>query len=332
LLKKAQNIPVAVWLDSMSTIPNMTQHLDSALAQQQRDGRPVAITFVVYDLPDRDCAAAASNGELDVKNDGLNKYKQLYIDPIVSVFSRYPSVGRIVAVVEPDSLPNLATNMGVAKCQEAQSAYKEGIAYALQKLSALSNVHIYLDAAHGGWLGWDDNRAKAAAVFKEVLGMAGNPDIRGFITNTANYQGLGCATCSDDPCKLMSQYNKAIDEIHFVQLFSASLESAGITGKKFLIDTSRNGVANMRKDCSNWCNIKGAGLGIRPIANPSQSPLLDALVWIKTPGEADGTSDQSAQRYDYHCGSSDSFIPSPQAGQWNHDYFVMLCQNANPPL
>merc|ERR1719198_2143660 len=102
----------------------------------------------------------------------------------------------------------------------------------------------------------------------------------------------------------------------------------------YITDTSRNGVTNERSDCANWCNIKGAGLGRRPTTDVSDLGLsnLDALVWIKTPGESDGTSDSTAKRHDPMCNSGDSFIPAPEAGQWHTDFFVMLTKNANPPI
>jgi cellulose 1,4-beta-cellobiosidase len=67
----------------------------------------------------------------------------------------------IVLVIEPDSLPNLATNLGDPNCGNSatQTAYKTGIAYAINKFKNL-NVTMYLDAAHGGWLGWSDNLIK----------------------------------------------------------------------------------------------------------------------------------------------------------------------------
>lgn len=100
-------------------------------------------------------------------------------------------------------------------------------------------------------------------------------------------------TSTSDPCKLRSQYNFAIDEIHYIDLLDKALKSHGITGMGYITDTSRNGVTNERRDCSNWCNIQGAGLGVRPTTNTSSYGLtnLDALVWVKTPGESDGTSD-----------------------------------------
>ena len=102
----------------------------------------------------------------------------------------------------------------------------------------------------------------------------------------------------------------------------------------YITDTSRNGVTNERNDCSNWCNIKGAGLGRLPSSNVSDLGLnnLDAVVWVKTPGESDGTSDQNAKRHDQHCNSSDSYIPAPEAGQWSEDIFIMLAKDAVPGI
>ena len=41
-------------------------HLDAALAQQNASGKRVVFQVVIYDLPNRDCSALASNGELGV--------------------------------------------------------------------------------------------------------------------------------------------------------------------------------------------------------------------------------------------------------------------------
>ena len=78
---------------------------------------------MVYDLPNRDCAALASNGELDISNNGLQYYEQDYINPIATLLTAYEHTNlRVVAVIEPDSLPNLVTNTSVANCAQAQSA------------------------------------------------------------------------------------------------------------------------------------------------------------------------------------------------------------------
>jgi cellulose 1,4-beta-cellobiosidase len=286
LLQKAANLPVAFWIDRMAKIPEITAALDGAKAQQATTGKPTLTAFVIYDLPNRDCAAGASNGEISCAGDascaqGLSTYQHNYIDPIVNIMKQYPNQP-IVAIVEPDSLPNLATNIGMPNCAAAQTAYKQGIAYAVQQLSTMSNVHIYIDAAHGGWLGWPANLQSIASIFNEVLVMAGGANkVRGFVTNVSGYQALGSTTSTEDPCNLASQYNFAINEVKYVDLLSQALATVGITDKGFIIDTSRNGVPNTRTSCSNWCNINNAGLGMRQLLQEVlvlATPFLDVSI------------------------------------------------------
>lgn len=80
---------------------------------------------------------------------------ELTVSAIVAIIKKYPKVA-ISLIIEPDSLPNLVTNANVAACQASASGYREGVAYALKQLN-LPNVAMYLDAGHGGWLGWNDN-------------------------------------------------------------------------------------------------------------------------------------------------------------------------------
>ena len=204
-------------------------------------------------------------------------------------------------------------------------AYRRGIAYAIAKLS-LPNVSIYLDAGHSQWLGWPRNLPKSVAIYKQVLAAAGGIDkIRGFAVNVSNYNPikdpLTTRTTPDEPSP---------DERAYVAELTTALEKAGITGKRFLIDTSRNGRPNIRTSDGNWCNIKGAGVGERPRAAPE--PLVDAYVWIKPPGDSDGIADRSAARFDENCVSDDAAPGAPEAGQLFEPYLLDLVRNANPPL
>ncbi|MEQ0565359.1 glycoside hydrolase family 6 protein, partial [Amycolatopsis sp. NEAU-NG30] len=143
-MAKVANTSTAVWLDRIAAIAGTSSsrglrgHLDAALAQQS-GSTPVTIQIVIYDLPNRDCSALASNGELLIAQNGLARYKAEYIDPIAAILAdpKYKPL-RIVTVIEPDSLPNLITNTSLAKCAEAQSsgAYVQGVQYALNKLHA----------------------------------------------------------------------------------------------------------------------------------------------------------------------------------------------------
>jgi cellulose 1,4-beta-cellobiosidase len=323
-LEKMTTEPTAIWLDSIAKVASVKRTLDDAAAQQQQSGTPVVTLFVIYDLPNRDCAAGASNGELLVDNGGLATYETQYIDAIAAEFAAHSQV-RIAAIVEPDSLPNLATNLSIPKCAASEAAYRAGVAYAIQKLSA-PNVSLYLDAAHAGWLGWPDNTAKIVTIFSEVLTAAGGADkIRGFATNTANYTVL-----HEVPELFDYQSNPCHDELTYVQKLGAALEGAGITGKRFVIDTSRNGVGGERQQWGSWCNVHGAGLGERPVADPVAG--LDAYLWIKPPGESDGGSDATAPRYDSSCSNQDAILGAPPAGTWFNTEFLSLVQHASPPL
>lgn len=43
------------------------------------------VDLVIYDLPNRDCHAKASNGEFFVNQNGVQNYQTLYIDKIVDI-------------------------------------------------------------------------------------------------------------------------------------------------------------------------------------------------------------------------------------------------------
>ena len=321
---QAAEQPTAVWIDSIASIGKVIPTLDQAKEQQVAKGKPMLSVFVVYDMPNRDCAAEASNGELQVEQNGEARYQREFIDPIAALFQARPDQP-IAVVLEPDSLANLATNMALPKCKASRSVYKDATVYAIRKL-ALPNVSIYLDAAHAGWLGWDDNRNKIAKVYKQVLSDAGGPHmVRGFATNVSNYGHL----TNKDLAKLEPS-NPCQNELDYVRLLRETLSMYGIKDKPFIVDTSRNGRGNLRGKSGYWCNLRGAGLGERPVADPL--PGIDAYFWLKVPGESDGISDPTQPRYDAFCSSPDSVKNAPQAGQWFESYFIDLVHNAEPPF
>jgi cellulose 1,4-beta-cellobiosidase len=127
---RVSNNPTGVWLDRIaaiagsSTAMGLRAHLNAAVQQDAANGAtPLYAQFVVYDLPNRDCSALASNGELKISENGLARYKTEYIEPIAAILAdpAYSAL-RIVLIIEIDSLPNLITNTNVAACAEAQSS------------------------------------------------------------------------------------------------------------------------------------------------------------------------------------------------------------------
>ena len=173
-LQLIRNAPSAFWIDKREKIRGAGLHtLEGILtdaAQKSTLRSKQTVVFMVYDLPNRDCNARASNGELcctylpdgrcdyskntDNCQAGLNQYMTEYIDPYVEVVSRFQDNVNIALVIEPDSLPNLITNMGNPACRNSERVYKDGISYAVKQFASKSpKVWLYLDAGHGGWLG-----------------------------------------------------------------------------------------------------------------------------------------------------------------------------------
>ncbi|KAJ5683376.1 hypothetical protein N7462_006541 [Penicillium macrosclerotiorum] len=320
---KVAEVPSFVWLDTAAKVPTMGTYLADIQSKNAAGASPpIAGIFVVYDLPDRDCAALASNGEYSIANNGLANYKA-YIDLIRAQIVKYSDVQTIL-VIEPDSLANLVTNLNVAKCANAQAAYLEGINYALIQLN-LPNVAMYLDAGHAGWLGWSANLQPAATLFANVYKNASSPAaVRGLATNVANYNAWTISSCPS-----YTSGNTNCDEKLYVNAIAPLLSAAGFSAH-FITDTSRNGVQPTKQNAwGDWCNVIGTGFGVRPTTDTGDT-LEDAFVWVKPGGECDGTSDTTSSRYDAHCGYSDALQPAPEAGTWFEAYFEQLLVNANP--
>ncbi|TDZ33144.1 1,4-beta-D-glucan cellobiohydrolase CEL6A [Colletotrichum spinosum] len=321
---KVAEVPSFAWLDKREKISLM----NSTLAQirklnQEGANPPFAGTYVVYNFPDRDCSAKSSAGELVIAEDGINKYKKEYIDPIAALAKEYSDT-RIVFIYEPDGLANLVTNLAVPKCAGAADTYKEATDYAFKTLN-LDNVAIYADAGHAGWLGWDANLKPAAELYAEVYKKAGSPKaVRGLVTNVSNFNGWNLTTAPS-----YTTPNKQWDESKFHAALTPALKEAGYPAN-YLLDQGRSGKQPTgRQIWGDWCNIKEVGFGARPTVKTGID-TLDAIVWVKPGGESDGTSDSTASRYDEKCSSASSVTPAPEAGAWFQEYFEMLLKNADP--
>ncbi|KAF9443221.1 glycoside hydrolase family 6 protein [Macrolepiota fuliginosa MF-IS2] len=336
--RTVKDVSTFLWIDSVANISRFETQLTEAVRKQSATGAKYIFPFVIYNLPDRDCSAAASAGEFSVANQGEQLYRQ-FVDRITSIVQAHSKADQhlqFAIIVEPDSIGNIVTNTGVAKCAGAADAYERGIAYVIEQLGRLPNVALYLDAAHSNWLGWPGNLEPTAAVFADILSIANgnqtNPTnpakIRGFSTNVSNYNGYNPTT--PDPIYGAGPDNPNWSEFRYAQALQPFLEARGLPAH-FIIDQGRSGQQNIRSEGGNWCNVNNAGYGIRPTTETGED-IVDALVWVKPGGESDGTSDETAARFDSNCVGPNAKIPAPEAGTWFNDYVEMLVQNANPPL
>jgi cellulose 1,4-beta-cellobiosidase len=389
-MRQVANYPTFVWLDSIAAVNGtngyprgLAGHLDKALEQDAN-----AIGIVIYNLPNRDGSALASNGELLIAQKGLERYKTEYIDAIFKIIKqeKYAKL-RIVMVIEPDSLPNLVTNLNFPRVKEAETtgAYVQGVQYAIGTLRSLSNTYAYVDIGHAGWMGWAANFNPFVELLKKVGSgtPGGNSKVDGFVSNTSNYNVFvePYMTADQDiagkPVRSLAgwyDWNDSIEE----QSYTTALRNALIKGNDaypstvgLLLDTSRNGWGgpnrpkgpstsadlrtfvratslDKRIHKGNWGNQSGAGIGARPVANPA--PNYHAFVWVKPPGESDGSSslipigpdNPSGKGFDrmcdpkYHGNSlngnnlTGALPNAPVAGRWFQAQFVQLVQNAFP--
>jgi len=391
---RVANQPTGVWMDRIAAIAGTTgarglaAHLDAAVQQDAANGsNALVFQMVIYDLPGRDCAALASNGELGPTD--LARYKTEYIDAIAAILARpaYANL-RIVTVIEIDSLPNLITNVApretaTPQCDTMKSNgnYVNGVGYALNKLGDVPNVYNYIDAGHHGWIGWDDNLQPTIDIACQAARAQGATpsDVWGFITNTANYSALKEPFFTANTVvggKVLREvgggwvdWNRYVDELGFAQDFRTKAASCFGSSIGMLIDTSRNGWGgsarptaaststdpvtfmnqskiDRRIHLGNWCNQSGAGLGERPKAAPAAG--IDAYVWIKPPGESDGSisaiPNNEGKGFDQMCDPTYTGNPrnqnhmsgalpnAPLSGHWFSAQFQQLMQNAFPPL
>lgn len=149
-----------------------------------------------------------------------------------------------------------------------------------------------------------------------------------------------------------------------INLRYANMLGATAPAAHFIVDTSRNGGGPLNPSAyasapygqsaevikaltgGNWCNPPGAGLGLRPTAKTNVA-LADAYLWVKIPGESDGSCDSTggARAWDYavynpwmvELDGQSHFDPlwgmvDPAAGMWFPQQALELAKLANPPL
>jgi len=174
-------------------------------------------------------------------------------------------------IIEPDAIV-------LTDClKEADRLQRfELVKEAIIELKKNPKARVYIDVGHPAWLTVDEASKR--------LMQAGIEFADGFALNVSNYQ-------RDEDC---IRYGQDI--------------RGRVGGKGFVIDSSRNGKGPLSKEA--WCNPMDRSVGHFPLA-PSGLAGLDAYLWIKKPGESDGT-----------CNGG------PAAGQWWRSRAIELMRNA----
>jgi endoglucanase len=171
-------------------------------------------------------------------------------------------------VLEPDAVAQM-TCLPAQGQEERLALLRDAVA-----LFKAAGAAVYIDAGNARWVGAADMAAR--------LKRAGIAQSDGFSLNVSNFIGISANVA----------YGEAV--------------SARVSGKHFIIDTSRNGTGGTTD--GQWCNPSGQALGHAPTTRTGHR-LIDAYLWIKYPGESDGP-----------CNGG------PAAGSWWPEYALGLAQ------
>lgn len=160
-----------------------------------------------------------------------------------------------VVIVEPDALTSADCLTPTARDQRYAM-----LSNAVAQLSAGGTTAVYLDGGHSRWL--------SVTELARRLQIAGIHNARGFSLNVSNF------------------FTTA-EQQHYGEQVSAQL-----AGKHYIVDVSRNGRGPAADAPLNWCNPLDRGLGQLPTLKTTAAHN-DANLWIKNPGQSDGTCDRA---------------------------------------
>jgi endoglucanase len=338
LIQGMVDTPQAVWFTDGEPA-TVSRLVNQTVVEAARAGTvPV---LVAYNVPGRDCSQYSAGGAATG-----DAYKA-WIDAFASGLGSQPAI----VILEPDGLALLPADCGQPDTYDRIAL----IRYAVGSLTSDPNARVYLDAGHSQWHAVGDIAAR--------LVDAGVLQAAGFFQNVSNFQPTNeaatwgtwvskCIAFANDPAdggRRLGQYDACatqfasplgpVDPHDFSTWqytdawYDANMGAAQPT-VHFVIDTSRNGqgrwtapVDHPPGDPQEWCNPPDRGLGPRPTADTGD-PLIDAYLWVKTPGQSDG------QCYRWTTGPLDPVrnMNDPAAGMWFPEMALELVRNADPAL
>jgi endoglucanase len=171
----------------------------------------------------------------------------------IDQFAQGLGSGMVVIILEPDVLALMSNCMD----QPTQQQVMESMAYAGQAFHrANPNARVYFDAAHSAW----------------------HPPAE----MASRLRGAQIAASADGISTNVSNYRRTEDEVAYA---TNVLNNLGAGNLRIVVDTSRNG--NGPTPDNQWCDPPGRRVGTPSTANTGNQ-LVDAFLWIKLPGEADG--------------------------------------------
>ena len=350
--------PQAVWVtesDPKKAEQQVRQVVSRAAGKQEV---PV---LVAYNLPFRDCAQYSAGGAtstadyeawVDAVARGIGDRRAVVLlEPDgLGIIPWYTSINGDHEWCQPPEAD---------RATAASDRFLQ-LGHAVDALTARPATSVYLDGTHSAWLGVGD--------IADRLVKAGVQRADGFFLNVSNYETTErqlkfgdwisqCIHYGTNPAEggwRLGHFNWCASQYYPAN--PADFSTWGLTDAwyadnvthatnppsgpddlaHFVVDTSRNGQGPWSPpagvypgDPQVWCNPPGRGLGVRP-TTATGDPLADAFLWVKVPGESDGSCTRSLTTgggVDPEWGQVD-----PAAGQWFPEQAVDLIRHAVPPL
>lgn len=359
-LAALEGTPQAVWFTSGSPDEVEAAVGETMCAAESQHRVPV---LVAYNIPFRDCAQYSAGGAADTAayQQWIDGFARGIGDRKAVVILEPDSLGIIpynttIYGAADWCKPTVTDAQGnVVPAPGASPADRYGqLGYAIDSIEGKApRASVYLDGTHSAWLGVGE------AAYR--LATAGVQRAQGFFLNVSNYQptdqnaqfgtwvsdcitaataGAAWAAGHFDWCP--GQYDPANNfalnyTAEYAATVTASLQNmmgGAVATTHFVMDTGRNGRGPWTPtvaypDPQVWCNAPGSGVGLRPTADTG-IPLADAELWIKVPGESDGSCNRgvAGSTTDPEWGG----IVDPAAGAWFSQQALQLATLADPPL
>lgn len=378
LIGAMETTPQAVWLTG-GTPAEVRASVTTTMREARRQGAvPV---FVLYNIPGRDCGSYSAGGAQNTPN------YEAWINAVGAGIGTRQAVVAVEPDALANLPSDCGYDPAKVNAVQATADRYTQVNYAVTALEGRPRTAVYLDAGNSNWHAVGDmtvrllagGLAKAQGFFSnisnfqatanetkfdtwisECVAFGGNPDDGGWRLGHYSY----CASQYYSPLGPVDPNNYAT-WVYSDEWYQRNLGNA-LASTHFILDTSRNGLGPLDASVygnppynqsaatvhtlaiGRWCNPPGRGLGSHPTAKTGV-PLLDAELWIKTPGQSDGTCDAQggARAWDYSAytqpgwptdaAGQATFDPlwglvNPAAGAWFPQEALGLAQNAVPSL
>jgi endoglucanase len=370
--------PQAVWLAGGT--PSQVSATTTKVLGEAKEEHAVPV-FVLYNVPGRDCGSYSAGGAETTED------YETWIDAVAAAIGNQKVVIVLEPDAIADLPSDCGYDPNQVNVAQLTADRYTQLNYAVTTLEAGPQTIVYMDAGNSHWqaVGTIAQRMVTAGLMQAqgFFSNVSNFNLSNYESTFdtwvsdciafANDQEQGgwrvghydwCASQYYSPLGTVDPNNIAT-WIYTTEWYQQNMGTSVAT-LHFIIDTSRNGqgpfnaapysnapynqpaYAVQTLQNGSWCNPPDRGLGLRSTANTG-IPLLDAYLWVKTPGQSDGTCDSAggARAWDYSIyirpgwpsapAGQAIFDPlwgldDPIAGAWFPHLALGLAQRAHPAL